>query len=197
MRKTSDIAMLLGSRSKSRSRGSKKGLFSSFLRVVDGLLGRPKGRRSKPRSSSVSTIVFACGLVAAFGGGFVLGERVGGGEPASEGSLNARVAQRPGFVLEDTKLADNGFVVAAYAVTEQRPPEVARRCAVDLAKYLSENGLAKSRPREWRDGLWVTVVYYEGDAERDHTRAMLLNMPEDAPDEDFRRSRAETDWPQS
>lgn len=197
MRKTSDIAMLLGSRSKSRSRGSKKSLFSSFLRVVDGLLGRSKGGRGKQRGASISTIVFACGLIGAFGGGFVVGERVGGA--GQESPLNTRVAQRPEFVHEvDTaKLAAEGFVVAAYAVTPERSDQDARQCAVDISKYLVENGLPKARPYEWRAGLWVAVVYFDGDAERDHTRAMLLNMPDDVPDADFCRSRLETDWPQS
>lgn len=198
MRKTSDIAMLLGSRSKSRSRGSKKSLWSSLLRTVDGLLGRSKGGRSRQRGASVSTILFACGLVGAFGGGFVLGGRVGGaggGDP-----LQARAPQRPGFMHEDAKLAEFGFVVSAYAVVPDDPERTeqrARQRASDLAKYLAENGLPKSRCREWREGLWVTVVYYEGDAERDHTRAVLLNLPDEVPDQDFRRSRSETDWPQS
>lgn len=195
MRKTSDIAMLLGSRSKSRSRGSKKSLFSSLVRVVDGLLGRTKSSRSKQRRASVSTLVFAGCLVAAFGGGFVIGERVGGG--AGEDPLNARVAQRPEFVheVDAAKLASEAFVAAAYLATETRSEEDAKESAVVLAKYLQANGLPKSRPYRWRAGLWVTVVYFEGDAERDHTRAMLLNMPDGEPDEEFSRSRLDSSWP--
>lgn len=204
MRKTSDIAMLLGSSSKSRSRGSRKGFVSSFLGVVDTMLGRAgKGRRKK-RATTVSTTLFSVGLLVAFGGGFFVGGAFGG--DSGDNALSARVPSpngatsigvAPEFLheVDTTKLADWGYVVTAYKVTENQPEPVARQRAVDLANYLQEHGLQKARPRSWGPGLWVTVVYFEGRAEQDGTRDQLLNMPEDVPDVDFCQRREESDWP--
>ena len=199
MRKTSDIAMLLGSSSKSRSRGSRKGLVSSFLGLVDGLLGRTgKGRRKK-RATTVSTTLFSLGLLVAFGGGFFVGGAFGGAD--GDNALSARVPSPSGVTpeflheVDTTKLADWGYVVTAYKVTENQPEPVARQRAVDLAKYLQQQGLQKARPRSWGANLWVTVVYFEGQAEQDGTRDQLLNMPADVPDVDFCQRREESDWP--
>ena len=199
MRKTSDIAMLLGSRGKSRSRGSRgarKGFLPSLLGVVDGLLGRARKGGRKKRGPSVPMFLFTVGLLAAFGGGFLLGDRLNGGE--GENPLRARVGVQPGFIHEHdtTKLADEGFVVTAFAVSERRTEEEARQRASDLAKYLQDQGLAKARPREFRPGVWVTVVYFDGDAEHDGTRDELLNLPEEVPCVEFRQYRAESQWPQ-
>ena len=198
MRKTSDIAMLLGSRGKSRSRGSRgsrKGFLTPLFRVVDGLLGRATKGRRKQRAQAVPMIIFTIGLLVAFGGGFLLGDRLNGG--ADDNPLRARVGAQPGFVHEvDTaKLADQGFVVAAFGEAGDAPQPEARQSASDLAKYLQENDLPKSRPRQWHNGVWVTVVYFDGDAERDRSLDLLVNLPDEVPSVEFRQSRAESGWP--
>ena len=200
MRKTSDIAMLLGSRSKSRSRGfrgSRRGVVGSILGLVDTLLGRgSKGRRNQ-RSQTVPMMVFVVGLLSALGSGFLLGDWLDGG--AGDNPLNARIGQQPGFINEvDTaKLADDGFVVSVYEVTERRTEAEARQSAADLAKYLRGSGLEKSRPLKYNGQIWATVVYYEGASERDRTRDLLLNMPEDVPCAEFCHWRKDSDWPHS
>ena len=195
MRKTSDIAMLLGARGKSRSRSSRGGVFSSFFGVIDGVLGRSGKRRRKQRKQNVPAMVFAVAVIAAFGGGFLVGGQFA--DAAGDDPLRARVGQAPDFVNEQEtdKLAAWGYVVAAFDPSEPSSDAQAMRSAFDLAKYLQGQGLAKSRARRWSNGVWVTVVYYEGDAECDGTRDQLLNLPADVPCPEFCMYRSESDWP--
>ena len=195
MRKTSDIAMLLGARGKSRSSSSRGGVFSSFLGVIDGVLGRSGKRRRKQRKQNVPAMVLAVAVIAAFGGGFYVGGQFA--DAAGDDPLRARVGQAPDFVneRETDKLAALGYVVAAFDPSEPSSDAQAMNGARDFAKYLRGQGLAKSRPRQWPNGVWATVVYYEGDAERDGTRDQLLNLPADVPCPEFYLYRSESDWP--
>ena len=195
MRKTSDIAMLLGARGKPRSRSSRGGVFSSFLGVIDGVLGRSGKRRRKQRKQNVPAMVFAVAVIAAFGGGFLVGGQFA--DAAGDDPLRARVGQAPDFVNErlDEKLADRGFAVAVYEPDRLGGDAAAQQEALNLAKYLRSMGLAKSGVRFWDTGVWVAVVYCEGDAERDGTRDQLLNLPQDVPCEVFAKYRAESGWP--
>ena len=198
MRKTSDIAMLLGARGKSRSRSSRGGVFSSFFGVIDGVLGRSGKRRRKQRKQNVPAMVFAVAVIAAFGGGFLVGGQFA--EAAGDDPLRARVGQAPDFVNErlTEKLAENGFVVAIYDPAIVGGDAEAKQAAVNLAKYLQSMGLEKSRACPWtvnEDSLWVAVVYYEGDAERDGTKDHLLNLPEDVPCQEFALYRTDSGWP--
>lgn len=199
MRKTSDIAMLLGSRSKSRSRSSRGGFGSSFIGFVDGLLGRVGKGRRKDRGQSVPMLVFAICVLVAFGGGFLLGDRLSGGD--GDNPLNARIGQKPGFIhdVDTTPMGDEAFVVTAYRVTEDVPDAVARQRTVDLAKYLQSKGLEKARPYMWTKGgepVWITAVYFDGEADLQWTREMLLNMPDDVPDPLFCDLRIQDSrWP--
>jgi len=199
MRKTSDIAMLLGARGKSRSRSSRGGVFSSFFGVIDGVLGRSGKRRRKQRKQNVPAMVFAVAVIAAFGGGFLVGGQFA--EAAGDDPLRARVGQAPDFVNErlDEKLADCGFAVAVYEPDKLGGDAAAQQGALNLAKYLRSMGLAKSGIWDTRDTrdtrVWVVVVYCEGDAEHDGTRDQLLNLPQDVPCETFAGYRAGSDWP--
>lgn len=199
VRKTSDIAMLLGSRGKARSRGSRGGFGSSFFGAVDGLLGRFGKSRRKDKGQSVSMVVFAIGLLVAFGGGFLVGGRLGGQEGGD--ALDMRVGHKPDFVkeLESTPLEDKAFIVTAYPVTDTLDEEGARKKATDLAAYLTSQGLAKARPYPWprNDGvIWVTAVYFSGEAEQLATLDRLINMPDSVPDELFRKLRIDdSQWP--
>jgi len=199
VRKTSDIAMLLGSRGKSRSRGSRGGLGSSFFGAIDGALGRVfKGRR-KDRAQAVPLVVFAIGLLVAFGGGFLVGDRFSGGD--GNDPLRARIGQQPGFVneVDTTPLASHAFIVTAYPLTENLDEAGARQKATDLAAYLVQHGLEKARPFPWPRNqgiIWVTAVYFSNDVEQQETRDRLLNMPDSVPDEMFCELRIkDSEWP--
>jgi hypothetical protein len=200
VRKTSDIAMLLGSRGKSRSRGSRGGFGSSFFGAIDGLLGRFGRSRRKDKGQTVPMLVFAIGLMVAFGGGFLVGDRLGGGSDDNN-PLNARIGQKPNFVKEvdTTALEDRAFIVTAYPLTESLDEAGARQKASDLAAYLVQHGLPKARPYPWPRGngvIWVTAVYFSGEAEEKASRDRLLNMPNDVPDELFCKLRIEdSQWP--
>ena len=202
MRKTSDIAMLLGSRGKARSRGSRGGFGSALNGLIDGALGKifkGRARRQRRAASSVPMLLFVIGLLVAFGGGFVVGGRLGGVEGGD--LLSARIGQKPGFINEfDTApLSQDAFVVTAYPVREGLDEAVARQRAADLARYLGEHGLEKARPYPWpkdQGVLWVTAVYYSGDVEERRTRELLLNMPDDVPDAMFCDLRInDSGWP--
>ena len=192
-RKTSDIAMLLGSRSKSRSRG---GIGSRFFGFVDGLLGRAGHRHKERRQQSVSVWVFAIGLLAAFAGGFVVGDKVAG-KAAGSDPLRA-VGEAPTMIneVDTTPLSNTYFVVSVYP---DLPPEEARSKAADLSNYLQQCGLQKARPYLVpldRGSIWVVAVYFEGDSERAATAQLLQTLPEEVPDEMFVRLRKnERVWP--
>lgn len=198
MRKTSDIAMLLGARGKSRSRSSRRGVFSPFLGVIDGVLGYSGKRRRKQRKQNVPAMVFAVAVIAAFGGGFLVGGQFA--DAAGDDPLRARVGRAPDFVNErlTEKLADQGYVVAIYDPAIAGGDAEAKQDALNLAKYLQGMGLEKSRALLWNTqeaSFWVTVVYYEGDAERDGTKDQLLNLPEDVPCQEFASYRSDSGWP--
>ncbi|MCK5941542.1 MAG: hypothetical protein KAI24_06205 [Planctomycetes bacterium] len=197
MRKTSDIALLLGSRSKSRSRGSRGGFGSSMVGMLDGLLGRVSRGRRREQRSSVSMMVLVICVLVAFGGGFLIGDRFGGGDGSDP--LNASLGQKPGFLKEfdTTPLADQAFVVSAFPI-DGGSEEEARQKAVDLARFLVQAGIEKARAYPWPQSqgvLWVTVVYYADDREMAATRAALLRV-ENVPDKRFVQDRnTDSEWP--
>ena len=196
-RKTSDIAMLLGSsRSKSRSR-SGGGITALLMGFVDKLLGRSSKRSRRPerRHRKVSMWLFVAGLLLAFGGGFMIGDRV---SEVADGSDPLRAPGRtPSFVNEvDTKpLSPEAFVVAAYP---GEPDEEAKTSAVELANYLQQQGFAKARPYPWEQDngpLWLVAVYFDGDQEAQKTSDMLKQLPPDVPDARFVKLRKQKEWP--
>ena len=175
-RKTSDIALLLSPRGKSRSRSGFGHTVSKFF---DQLLGRTRGRSLRDRrGQSVSTWIFVGGIVLAFAGGFLLGGQFGGDNDPGRAGLHANAAgggTKPGFVGEvDTlPLASHAFVVSAYP---NLPAVEAKGRAAKLGEYLRAAGLAKARPYLYpgKSGpLWIVAVYYDGDSEAAATRERL------------------------
>lgn len=189
-RKTSDIAMLLSSRSKSRSRKGG-GLTKSLVGFIDSLLGRSSSRRRQEKSTQkVSSWICAVLVLVAFGGGFMMGGAFGktgdGNDPLR---ANGRTAT---FVGEDdmTPLSSEGFVVSGYP---DATLAAGKEQAVALAKYLQAKGIEKARPYLWPQGakgpLYVVVVYFDGDAEAAATQRLLEALPADVPDQVFTYQR--------
>lgn len=200
-RKTSDIALLLSSRGRSRS---KSGFGYVVRNLVDTLLGRSQSgrglRRDDRRARGVSVWVFAGGVLLAFAGGFLLGGRLGGPADPGAAGLRAGVTGRtPSFVgeVDAAPMAPQAFVVSAYP---GQVDDEARARAVALARYLQGHGLPKARPYRYpsRDGaVWVVAVYFDGEVEQQATRDRLRALPSDVPDETFGMLRnSDEHWPQ-
>lgn len=204
-RKTSDIAMLLGSRSKARTSKST-GLTSKLVGFIDSMLGRPsKGvRRQEKREQTVPLLVFAIAVLAAFGGGYAVGGGFGKSSDVDPLRAGGAIGRTPTFVDEviTEPMAPEAFIVSAYKGV---PAAEAKARAQSLAKYLQGKGLTKTRPYPWPlDGasLWVVAVYFDGAAEAQKTLTLLQALPDDVPDEMFVRIRekdsaTEAGWPSS
>jgi hypothetical protein len=189
-RKTSDIALLLGSRGRSRGRSP----LGKFVRgIYEAWFGRSQWRETRSSRALQVPGWFAVVLVlAAFGGGWVLGGKAGstadlraktgsgGNAPAAPGPITA------GFVGEFDARPLPGhkhcFIVSAYP---KMPADEAKAKAKACADYLVGQGLAKARPYEVAaeaGALWVVAVYYDGDQELIATRNHLQSLPQDVPD---------------
>lgn len=208
-RKTSDIAMLLGSSSKSRSKRGQ-GLTGKLVGFIDSMLGRKskRGRRQERREQTVPMLVFGVAVLLAFGGGYAIGGGFGSSFSNSfsnngDGTNPLRAQGRaPTFVDEvATKpLAAEAFIVSAYPGVAAAE---AKELAQSLSKYLASKGLAKVRPYPWPQAngtLWVVAVYFDGEAEASKTKLALEELPMDVPDEMFctiRKTDAKspTGWP--
>lgn len=203
-RKTSDIALLLGSRGRTRGRSG----FGKFVETFVGGFGfgsRSSGRSAwreerSPRHPQVSVWVSAVLVLAAFGGGYLVGGKNGG---TVKNDLNAKLPAagpaQPGFLGEfDARpLHKYAFIVAVYpgmAVAD------AKGAAKTLADWLVAAKLEKTRPYEFpaKDGpLWVVAVYYEGEAEMIATRDRLRAL-RDVPDTSFvHLQNTEAEWPKA
>jgi hypothetical protein len=189
-RKTSDIAMLLGSRGKARTSKST-GLTGKLVGFIDSMLGRSakRGRRQEKREQTVPLLVFSLAVLLAFGGGYA----VGGGFAKSDGTDPLRAAGRePLFVDEvnTTPLSSEAFIVAAYPGVA---PAEAKARAQSLAKHLQGRGLTRTRPYPWPQqgpSLWVVAVYFDGPVQAEQTAAQLRALPDDVPDQMFASYRA-------
>lgn len=202
-RRTSDIAMLLGSSSKSRS-SKNSGFTGKLVGFVDSLLGRkPKrNRRQERREQSVPMLVFAIAVLVAFGGGYAIGGGFGG--KGKDSNTLIAPGRTPTFVdeVETQPLAAEAFIVSAYPGV---PAADAKIRAHSLSQHLVGQGLLKARPYPWpqADGtLWVVAVYFDGQAEFAKTAQMLRDLPQDVPDEMFCNIRkndrqSATGWPSS
>lgn len=189
-RKTSDIAMLLGSSSKSRSKRGQ-GLTGKLVGFIDSMLGRKskRGRRQERREQTVPMLVFGVAVLLAFGGGYAIGGGFGNSFSNNGDGTNPLRAQgrAPTFVDEvATKpLAAEAFIVSAYPGVAAAE---AKELAQSLSKYLTSKGLAKVRPYPWPQAngtLWVVAVYFDGEAEAGKTKLALEELPMDVPDQMF------------
>jgi hypothetical protein len=185
------MALLLGSRGRSRSR-------SSWLQPLRGLIDSWFGKsmwkpERAPRPRQVPGWLALLLVLGAFGGGYLVG-----GRPSDSAGLHMRTAENPGLIGEvDTKpLSTQAFVVAAY---ENLGDADAKARAKALAEYLKGQGLARSRPYEYTSKearVWMVVVYYDNDQELIATRDKLRALPAAVPDEHFVAWRmAKEDWP--
>ncbi|MFT4839636.1 MAG: hypothetical protein ACI8UD_000104 [Planctomycetota bacterium] len=208
-RKTSDIAMLLGSSSKSRSKRGQ-GLTGKLVGFIDSMLGRKskRGRRQERREQTVPMLVFGVAVLLAFGGGYAIGGGFGNSFSNSfsnngDGANPLRAQGRaPTFVDEvaTRPLAAEAFIVSVYPGVAAAE---AKELAQSLSKYLTSKGLAKVRPYPWPQAngtLWVVAVYFDGEAEASKTKLALEELPMDVPDEMFctiRKTDAKspTGWP--
>lgn len=205
VRKSSDMASLLGSRGRSRPRG---GFVQGLRSVVDSWLGRSR-MRERSRGFELSGWIVTAGLVAAFAVGFLVRDRVGGF--ATPASLDARpggsanggpTGATPALLGElDTRAINNQcFVVAAYEGVSDAD---GKALAKALAEYLRSRKIDKARPypiKTPKGSVWAVCVYYEGDTELLGTRSLLRSLPEDVPDAVFVALRASTEkdlWPKT
>jgi hypothetical protein len=215
VRKSSDMALLLGARGRL---GSRKG--GGFLSVVRGAFESLTGRswRSEQRSQrgrSIPGWLAGVGVLAAFAGGFLAGGRFGGpssvGNPAAGGSgLHAQGTQQQAggqngagaptgtqpSVLDSgdlAKLSSHALAVCGY----KQIADAKATCTT-----LRSRGLERARPYEVKQGAetyWLVVVYYDGDSQRQETIQLLQSLTAtEAPDVLAARASAENRgqaWP--
>lgn len=200
MRKSSDIAMLLGSRGR---RPSRAGFAHRVRAAIDSWVGRSRWRRERGGSSgmlaAVPGWVAAVVACAAFAGGYLVHAALAPARSANETQLSVKdPGQAPAFLESDTTpLAREGYVVAAYP---GQNADAAKDKARRLAGWLQEHGFVKARPYEYPTkqgaGLWTVFVYYDGAEEAADCRQRLMALPEDVPDPMFVQLRKTEDpWP--
>jgi hypothetical protein len=184
VRKTSDIALLLGSRGRGRSRSG----FSKTLRGIwETWFGRSPWRDERPaRSMLVPAWLAALGVLGAFAGGYFAGGRFGG-PPGDKAGLLAKAPTTPGFFEEAAPLEDQAFVVAMYPDV---PDAEGRAQAKELASWLAARELRKAQPYLLPDrNVWTVAVYFGSDDERLATQGRLSALQE-VPDRSFNDWRA-------
>ena len=146
-RKTSDIAMLLGSRSKARTSKST-GLTSKLVGFIDSMLGRPsKGvRRQEKREQTVPLLVFAIAVLAAFGGGYAVGGGFGKSSDVDPLRAGGAIGRTPTFDDEviTEPMAPEAFTVSAYKGVPAAEANHAVRGAIDEALRCKEEGRSET-----------------------------------------------------
>lgn len=195
------MVLLLGSRGRSRSSSSK---FGDALRGIVGMVfGSSSSRRredGRRRGAAVPAWVASALALGCFAGGFLMGDHFGQARVPKDGSEALRASGRTPELLPETdtaKLSAEAFIVSAYPNLDAG---VAKARAKALSEYLVGKKLQKARPLEWsRDPLlWMVAVYFDGPAEREGTRKLLLDLPADVPDELFVHWRkTEAEWPKA
>lgn len=196
VRKTNDIALLLGSRGRGRSRSG----LSRFVRGLwDSWFARSQWRDERPRSLQVPGWLAAGALLIAFAAGFLIGGQMGSKTPADAAGLQARRGTTADWIdnYDGRALTRTGFVVAHYLGVAEAD---ARKRATELTHFLVEKGLGKARPylaTGTKGPLWTVTVWYEGDTEQRATRDKLVGLPEDVPDASFQflRKSGKEEWP--
>jgi hypothetical protein len=208
VRKSSDIAMLLGSRGR---RPSRSGFTQRVRSAYESWVGKNQWRR-EPRKlfGPVPGWAALIGVLAAFGGGYGLrgvlapvaanaanGVAENGGAASAQLDTRTETGQAPTFLdFDTTPLTREGFVVAAYPGQEAGN---AKSRAKQLAEWLRQQGFAKAKPYEYptkEGGLWTVFVYYEGEAEAAATQDRLIALPVEVPDAAFVQLRkTENPWP--
>lgn len=200
VRRTSDIALLLGSRGRVKSRS---GFGRSITKMIDGWFsGRSPWREARPTRRVVPGWLALAAVLAAFAGGFWVG---GKSTQASTGTtgLDARPGKEAGFIGADEKPWNKQFLMAAAYLGLSTAQGHANAKA--LSEYLLGKGLTKARPYLYptaKGQFWVVAVYYDGDAELRKTTDLMRALPASVPDEAFtslrrKQETQEAGWPQS
>lgn len=194
------MAMLLGSRSRSRGRG---GLGKAVRSLWEACFGRAAWVPEPAAKAKLLPLWVAAGAaVVAFVGGFFLGGQSGG---AAKLPANLRAAAgagpvSPGFVGEfDARpLSRQAFLVALYP---DRPEADAKASAKGLCDWFAERKLTRARPHLWATksgNTWGVAVYYDGAADETATRNLLLALPAEVPDPSFVELRKTIQgWPKA
>lgn len=215
-RKVSDMVLLLGSRSRPRTRG-KSALGNWFSRISQMVFGTSRserqgggwlsgGRQSGSRAGFSGVWLLAVVGLACFAAGYLTAGRFAGiGDPGSKDGASKTELRSAGVIGEpDTKPKSNqALIVAAY---EGVAADEAKARAVALAEYLRKQKFSKCKPYESKTAegaLWLVVVYYDNDLDLRVTRDRLLQLPADIPDEFCVRLRrdgwqggeSKIDWP--
>jgi hypothetical protein len=196
------MVLLLGSRGRSRSSGSR---FGDALRgIVGTVFGGSSMRRredGRRRGAAVPAWVASVLALGCFAGGFLMGDHFGQAKGQKLGSEALRASGRTPELLSESdtaRLAPEAFIVSVYPNLEAA---AAKARAKALSDYLKDRKLAKARPLEWGNGpspLWVVAVYFDGPAEQAATRNLLMGLPVDVPDEPFVHLRnTEAEWPKA
>lgn len=203
VRKTSDIALLLGSRGRGRPRGG------GFARSVRGIwaswFGRSQWRDDRPpKHLLVPGWLAAAGVLAAFAGGYLAGGRFGTSPADGKAGLMATAPVTPVLFAENESdetepLEANAFLVAMYPGIGDAE---GRAQARQFAAWLVERDLKKARAYlVAQNDTWAVAVYYGSPAEQQATRDKLVAL-RDVPDQSFhewreeRRNKGE-EWPRT
>jgi hypothetical protein len=172
------MVLLLGSRSRSRTRG-KSGFGQVFRRISQLVSGRSvKNERPSKGAWILPAIALLC-----FAGGFVVGGQVAAAKEVA-GAGKSDLRSRPGPVgeMDTTPTSQDSLLVAYYNGVEA---ETAKGYARSLVNYLHSKDFKGSKPREFatKDGpVWGVVVYCIGERDLKATRERLKELPLDVPD---------------
>lgn len=203
VRKSSDMALLLGARGRlGQRRGGGGGFLASVVSTVQGLF-QPNWR-SEQRARSGRAIpgwLALGGVLAAFAVGFFAGGRFAGpidnsGLHAKGGTPGTAPGVTPQVLDPDQQTVESPKGSTALAVSTHATLAAAR----ELCDYLKSRGLAKAQPYEASSAkgtAWVSVVYYDGPNERRASVERLRGLPaSDVPDREFLRLRNQGEqWP--
>ncbi len=208
-RKSSDIALLLGSRG--RARGRSGGFGKSLRGLFDSWFGRSQWREDRRGLfGMVPGWLTAVLVLAAFAGGWLVGGRLQSPANGAGDALNAqgreqadREAEARGveptvLEIDDKPMSRQAFIVSFYPGLAAAD---ARARAVTFSRWLQQQGLAKAKPYEFpgeKGKVWTVLVYFENEIEQRATRERLQALPAEVPDQSFVRLRAEIpdeQWP--
>lgn len=198
VRRTSDIALLLGSRGRVKSRS---GFGRSIGKMLEGWLGRSPWREERPSRRVVPGWLALAAVLAAFAGGFWLGGK--SPREAAGTTLDAKPGKVAGFIDEYERPSNRQFLMASAYL--RATSAQGRASAKALAEYLNGKGLQKARPylhSTPKGQFWVVAVFYEGDAELRASTALMRGLPADVPDAAFAALRQQYEataegWPRS
>ena len=181
------MAMVLGSRSRSRGRG---GLAKTVRSLWEACFGRAAWLPEPAAKARLLPLWLAVGgALAAFVGGFFLGGQAGGAAkpPVDLRAAAANGPVAPSFVgeFDAQPLSRQAFLVALYP---GRSEAEAKASAKGLCDWLMARKLLRARPHQWATKAgktWGVAVYYDGAADETATRNLLLSLPVEVPDPSF------------